>query len=99
MGFVAHAGTFQMMRRGALVLVVILLLLLVIIVPVGMGAAMGGMPCPDCVLSSGTATACFALVFGLAVIVSLGRARERVAATLATRASEGDPRILERPPR
>jgi hypothetical protein len=87
------------MRRVALVLVVVLLLLLVLVVPVGMGVAMEGMPCPDCLLSSGTAAVCFAVLFGLAVIVSIGSARQRVASTLAMCASEGAIRTLERPPK
>jgi hypothetical protein len=85
-----------MMRRVAFVLVVILLLL---VVPIGMGAAMGGMPCPDCVLSSGFATGCFALLMGLAASISIGSARQRITPILAVIASQGGPRIPERPPR
>lgn len=93
-------GSFGMMRRVALVLVVILLLLLLLVVPVGMGAAIGGMPCSDCVLSSGVvATACFALLMGLAAIISITFARQRVSSALAVIASQGGSRIPERPPR
>jgi hypothetical protein len=87
------------MRRVALVLVVMLLLVLVIVVPVGMGATMGGMPCSDCVLSSGLVNACLTLLMGLAAIISLGSARQRIAPILAAIASQGGPRIPERPPR
>jgi hypothetical protein len=87
------------MRRVALVLVVILLVVLLLVVPVGMGAAMGGMPCSDCLLSSGFATACFALLMGLAAIIPIAFARQRVASVLAVIASQGGPRIPERPPR
>lgn len=87
------------MRRVALVLVVVLLLVLVLVVPVGMGVAMEGMPCPDCLLSSGTVTACLAVLFGLAMIVLIGSARQRVALAPAMRATEGALRTLERPPR
>lgn len=86
------------MRRVALVLVVILLLLLLVVVPIGMGSVMG-MPCPDCVLSSGLATACFGLLMGLAAIIFVGSARQRIAPILAIIASQGGPRIPERPPR
>lgn len=80
-------------------LVVILLLLGLLVVPVGMGAAMGGIPCPDCVLSSGISTGCFALLMGLAAIISIGSARQRITPILAVIASQGGPRIPERPPR
>lgn len=80
-------------------LVVILLLLLLLVAPIGMGAAMGGMPCPDCVLSSGLATGCFALLMGLAAIISIESTRQRIAPILAVIASQGGPRIPERPPK
>ena len=88
------------MRRVALPVVVILLLLLLLVVPVGMGGvAMGGIPCSDCVLSGAFATACFALLTGIAAILSLASARQRVASVLAVLASQGGPRIPEPPPR
>lgn len=87
------------MRRVALVLVVILLLLLLLVMPVGMGVAMGEMPCPDCALASGTASACLALLSGLAAIISFGQARQRVAPIPVMGANEGALRTLERPPR
>jgi hypothetical protein len=86
------------MRRVALLLVVILLLLLLLVVPVGMGATMDGVPCPDCVLSAAPAL-CLALLLGLGVVVSIGSARQRVATTLAVLAAEGGPGVPERPPR
>jgi hypothetical protein len=87
-----------MMRRVALLLVVILVLLFLLVVPVGMGATMDGVTCPDCALSPAPAL-CLALLLGLGVVVSIGAARQRVATTLAVLAAEGGPAVPERPPR
>jgi hypothetical protein len=86
------------MRRAAFVFVLFLLLLL-LVVPIGVGATMDGMRCPDCALSGGSAPACFALLLGLATIMSIGAARRRLAAALLIVPMEGGPGALERPPR
>jgi hypothetical protein len=91
--------TVDVMRRGALILVVILLLMLLLVVPVGIGAPMGGMPCPDCALSGSFVSACLALLLGVASIISMAETRRRVVPILPTHASEGSSGIPERPPR
>jgi hypothetical protein len=85
------------MRRVAFVFVILLLLLLV--VPVGTGATTDGMRCPECVLSAGSAPACFVLLLGLATIMSIGSGRRRFAAALVIVPMEGGPGAPERPPR
>jgi hypothetical protein len=85
------------MRRAALVLVVILLLLVLLVMPISMGASMNGMACPDCVLA-GPSTACFALL-GIATVIWIGLAHQRLAAALMIVSTEDGPRPPERPPK
>jgi hypothetical protein len=87
------------MRRVALVLVVVLLLMLLLVVPVGIGMSMGGMPCPDCALSSSFVSACAALLLGAGAIISLAGTRRRIVPILSAHASEGCSGIPERPPK
>ena len=85
------------MRRVAIVLVVVLLLLL-LIAPVGMGAGMHGMPCPDCALTTAPIT-CLMLVLGLATILFAGSSWRRVALAAPIPSGENQARIPERPPK
>jgi hypothetical protein len=86
------------MRRAGIVLVVVLLVLLLLVVPVGMGAGMPGMPCPDCTLS-GVPLMCFVLALVLATILPVTSSRRRVVGSLPAPPGDGEPRVLERPPR
>jgi hypothetical protein len=86
------------MRRAAIVLVLVLLVLMLLVVPVGMGAGMAGMPCPDCTLA-GAPLMCFVLALGLATILAVTTSWRRVAGFLPAPPGDGEPRVLERPPR
>jgi hypothetical protein len=86
------------MRRAGIVLVVVLLVLLLVVVPVGMGAGMPGMPCPDCNLS-GVPFMCLVLALGLATILSVASSLRRVIASLPVPPGDGNAGVLERPPK